>query len=325
MQNFNLSEERNMENEIRTLTHEDIPKIMALQMAYLRRYPLAQVIGGETYLSPIFEGGQNVFCAFNSDGKMSGYAGILLRLAEKSDAPHIAWAIVKVDPEFALELSLKDMLFDRIRRKAKEATQAYPGNVAQLTFEHHPSESNVIEYLLSVGCSHVDTSFQMTYDLTGDIMVIPVTKEIETREWHMETEEEQQAYVEARNASNPNSPTTVAELQYFVKTYLHDTGTTFAAFSNGIVIGCVDVYWIVAENRLRERASSHMDNVFVRAGWREKGIASHLIYRGFRYLKEHGFIEVRLEVRSSNEDALRLYKKLGYKTIDERRFYALEI
>ena len=45
-----------------------------LQKSYAEIYPDARVIPGELYLSPGFESGQNVFCAFDEGGKLSGYA-----------------------------------------------------------------------------------------------------------------------------------------------------------------------------------------------------------------------------------------------------------
>ncbi len=61
--------------------------------------------------------------------------------------------------------------------------------------------------------------------------------------------------------------------------------------------------------------------IFVRSDWRGNGIAGALICEGMRYLKEHGKVQARLEVRAVNESALGLYRRLGYEVAGESRFY----
>jgi ribosomal protein S18 acetylase RimI-like enzyme len=43
------------------------------------------------------------------------------------------------------------------------------------------------------------------------------------------------------------------------------------------------------------------------------------------YLKEHGREAAYLEVKASNQRALDLYYRLGYKLIDETRLYVLHL
>jgi [ribosomal protein S18]-alanine N-acetyltransferase len=62
-------------------------------------------------------------------------------------------------------------------------------------------------------------------------------------------------------------------------------------------------------------------NVAVRASHRAKGIASDLVGKLIADLHRHGARRVFLEVRESNESAIRLYQRLGFAPAGIRRAY----
>ena len=67
-----------------------------------------------------------------------------------------------------------------------------------------------------------------------------------------------------------------------------------------------------AEKRPRRGYTEH---IYVRPGWRGRGLASALISRSLQALKAAGMDEAELGVDSQNESAAyRLYENLGYKT-----------
>jgi ribosomal protein S18 acetylase RimI-like enzyme len=55
-------------------------------------------------------------------------------------------------------------------------------------------------------------------------------------------------------------------------------------------------------------------------GSRSQGIGTQIIQRVFEYASSEGFQAVRLEVVDTNQDALRLYKRLGFETVRTIRF-----
>ena len=54
-------------------------------------------------------------------------------------------------------------------------------------------------------------------------------------------------------------------------------------------------------------------DLYVRPGWRRKGIATRLILRAFEVMRSRGVDHVRVTALSANEPAIRLYRKLGFK------------
>lgn len=65
----------------------------------------------------------------------------------------------------------------------------------------------------------------------------------------------------------------------------------------------------------------HILNVAVHPDFRRNGIANELIDHTIKHFINKGAITVILEVRSSNKAAQKLYEKLGFITLRERKKY----
>jgi ribosomal protein S18 acetylase RimI-like enzyme len=194
-----------------------------------------------------------------------------------------------------------------------------------LTFQYHPSETFSIEYVLSRGCMYTESVFRMMCDLSQEIPAVSLPGGIDFRRWHMESEQEQQAYVQARNEAFPEAPVAFADWQYFLSSPAWQEGTTITAFDGQEIVGSVAVYWDETIRQMTGKKAGVTEYIFVRESWRRRGIAAYLIHQGLGYLKEHGREAACLEVRATNQHALDLYHRLGYRTIDETRFYVLEL
>ena len=66
-----------------------------------------------------------------------------------------------------------------------------------------------------------------------------------------------------------------------------------------------------------------VDNIAVHPEVRRQGIASALLGAFHRYGREHGLVNLFLEVRLSNQKAFALYEKLGYREAGRRKNYYL--
>jgi ribosomal protein S18 acetylase RimI-like enzyme len=141
----------------------------------------------------------------------------------------------------------------------------------------------------------------------------------------MESEAEQQAYVQAHNEAFPEAPLALGDWQHFMKSPQWAAGTSIAAFAGTEIVGSVTVYWDEAENRSREQKVGFTEHIFVRPAWRKCGIARRLILKGLIYLKEHGLHEANLEVLAQNREALRLYEGLGYCVTHESGLYVMRL
>lgn len=60
--------------------------------------------------------------------------------------------------------------------------------------------------------------------------------------------------------------------------------------------------------------------MLVAEAWRGRGIARFLIGEGLKYSREQGIPDWRLEVKQSNQPAVKVYSSMGYKTINEEVF-----
>lgn len=67
-----------------------------------------------------------------------------------------------------------------------------------------------------------------------------------------------------------------------------------------------------------------VDNIAVAPAARRQGIASALLEEFRRYGREHGLVNLFLEVRPSNTGAAALYEKLGYREVGRRKNYYLD-
>ena len=65
----------------------------------------------------------------------------------------------------------------------------------------------------------------------------------------------------------------------------------------------------------------HIGNIAILPEYRRKGIATLLLNELLKSTKEHGTNYLLLEVRKSNEPAIALYKKMGFKEFVVRKKY----
>ena len=311
--------------EVRTLTPAYLPQIMTLQEAYRQYYPRATVIPAEIYLSPGFELGANIFCAFDDQGCLRGYAPLLPNLTTEPGPPNVIWAEVKADPALAGLQEIKDLLFERVVARAREIARSSTEKPTQLTFQYHPSEAASVEYVLSKGAAYTATVFRMMRDLSAEIPVVPRPDGIDVRYWRMETQMEQQEYVNARNEAFPDLPVSLEDWQSFLESGLWREASAVTAFDGPEIAGCVAAYCDDGLSKYTGTKAGVTEYIFVRPKWRGRGIASHLLSRSLYFLKDRGRDAAYLEVKASNENALALYCRLGYQVIDETRLYALEL
>lgn len=311
---------------IRTFTASDIAAVTGLQTAYSNTYRDASIVPGEAYLSPGFDHGQNVFCAFDETGKLAGYAPLYpVLMRDDSGLPHTLWVEVKAHPMSDAPSEIKDQLFDRIISQAREVTDPFPGHPIHLTFEYCATETASIEYVTSKGCQYTESVFIMQRDLSRDIPRWTTLADISIRPWRMESDAEQQAYVHARNLCFPEAPIALSDWQYFMQSPQWSVGTTMAAFHHDELIGNVALFWDEAENQRSGHKIGYTEYIFVLPTWRGKNLARTLVTNGLQYLKEHGLEEAHLGVRAQNQNALSLYTHLGYEVIRESRFYVLAL
>ncbi|MBQ9793265.1 MAG: GNAT family N-acetyltransferase [Clostridia bacterium] len=61
--------------------------------------------------------------------------------------------------------------------------------------------------------------------------------------------------------------------------------------------------------------------VAVKKQYRRKGVAKRMIRFLIEHLKANGYQQLYLEVKSTNEEAIKLYEHLGFMKFNERKHY----
>ena len=82
---------------------------------------------------------------------------------------------------------------------------------------------------------------------------------------------------------------------------------------NGKIVGYMGIWKICDEG--------HVTNIGVLPEYRKKGIATMLIDKMIEICKCSEIINMTLEVRESNFDAIRLYERFGFKSMGKRPKY----
>ena len=73
-----------------------------------------------------------------------------------------------------------------------------------------------------------------------------------------------------------------------------------------------DVVAFLSSEVHRDEDYIYLDDLSVAEGCRNKGIGTKLIYTAEKYAEEIGITKMVLHVEKANEDAYRLYSRLGY-------------
>ncbi len=88
------------------------------------------------------------------------------------------------------------------------------------------------------------------------------------------------------------------------------------ADDNGKIIGYVGVWFVLGEGQIT--------NVALMPQYQGQGIASMMISRIIEIAKEHDIGSMTLEVRPSNQKAIKLYQKFGFKSVGRRPRYYID-
>ncbi len=104
-----------------------------------------------------------------------------------------------------------------------------------------------------------------------------------------------------------------------IATYMEKGNTIFLVAKDGErVIGYVAIVCVLDEGNLV--------SIAVRKEHRNRGVASELLDIAYEEASKRGVTSINLEVRESNEAAIKLYEKEGFEFIGERKdFYSRPI
>jgi ribosomal protein S18 acetylase RimI-like enzyme len=111
-------------------------------------------------------------------------------------------------------------------------------------------------------------------------------------------------------------PDTQRDRAFWLASIEQDDGTTLVAEKLGRIVGFVTARMLttVSASFLRPRITSRIGSIVVSRLNRREGIGTSLIRAIEAWAAAQSAVEVRLEVFSFNEEAIRFYAALGYAT-----------
>jgi ribosomal protein S18 acetylase RimI-like enzyme len=290
----------------RAFRESDVDGLNHLLQVYTHAYPPRTSPPAQFYLSPYFDGGQKVWCAFDEQNQLVGYAPYL------PQGEH-AWVEVMALPGIERMAEVKASMW------AWLVEQARRGGQRRLCFQYYPNEEAAIQFAIEQGGEYRYSVFNMRRDLSLPIPAPIVPASFSIRRWRMESEAEQRQYLKGRNACFPEAPTSLEEWQYFASSPLWEHGTNLAAFAAEQLAASVLIFWQPGS------PTGSTEYVFTLAGYRGHGLALALLIEGLGYLKAHGLKFASLEVKAENRAALGVYTGLGYEVEAESEVYEVSI
>ena len=99
----------------------------------------------------------------------------------------------------------------------------------------------------------------------------------------------------------------------FEKEMKNDVARYLVADIDGKIVGYVGIWFVAGEG--------HITNVAVHSDYRGQKIGDILIKHLVKMCKDNNIFAMTLEVRVSNLNAIRFYKKRGFKEVAIRKFY----
>ena len=97
----------------------------------------------------------------------------------------------------------------------------------------------------------------------------------------------------------------------FYKQSMYQGGYFLVARSHNKLLG-----WILLDRSYDyfiNKEVGWINDIYVKKEYRKNGIAKRLIFEGIKEFRKKGFLEVSLNVYSTNKHAISLYKSLGFQ------------
>ena len=99
----------------------------------------------------------------------------------------------------------------------------------------------------------------------------------------------------------------------FEEAYANDDNEFWVADINGEIAGYINLWYVLDEVTVA--------NIAVAERFRRQGVAAALMERALKLSEESGKYGITLEVRISNEPAIKLYERFGFKSVGIRPGY----
>lgn len=277
------------------------------------------------------ENHNNVYCAF--DGEiLVGKGQVEIITIQSQDGAgeyegtkdgivanyHQIYMNIKVRPEVSNQEEVFHLLYGALYERALVLAQDLPKtHSVQICVGNHQEEQENSAFFEKREFTPMYRQYEMEKELNSvqeaPDLHLPELQFIQTT---LESSEEEQRYLRTESTIWPENPLGLHRLRRLKGS---TDFTSFAALDpDSRLVASVMVCQ-------EDEKTGSIEEVFVVPAWRKKGIATHLIRYGLRYLQEKGYTAARLSVLTKNEKALELYQSLGFTISGEEHRYGKEL
>jgi len=125
----------------------------------------------------------------------------------------------------------------------------------------------------------------MQRDLNNNLPSIHAPPGFLLKSWQLESRQEREQYVQARNLCFPNAPISLEEWVYFMSSPSWSTATNFAVFDMDQLAGCLTAFWDAEQNRNLSEKIGYTEYIFVCPQWRQQRIGQRYDLESIGLLK----------------------------------------
>lgn len=254
---------------------------------------------------------ENILIALDENSEVLGSVCIYPFFAYDTEPehPHNLYIHFRAERGQYLDEPVKDVLLENaLRRAAEVKSQAgqVKTRVYACFFEYQKAE---IAYFVSRGFIHDESMYILERENGREFPYLQALEGITIKSWRMNAESEQKLFIETHREIFPRHPYTPESLH---KLKMLPGWNDYVAMSDTKIAGNIMVYFKDENNGI-----GYIEDLFVQAKWRRRGIAKNLVATALRYFQDAGINRVQLEGWSANKAAMELYGEFDFKPIRE--------
>ena len=261
------------------------------------------------------------FLIVEVDGKVIGYTRIWW--SKDPSGLYLYNHFANLLPEWRGK-GIRNAMLRYNERKLREMTHTQPSDSPR-AFQSvvADSEKDWISVLTNEGYHVFRYGFRMVRPTLADIPDLSFPEAIEVRPVKPEHYRAiLDAWNEACKDMRSQIPISDEEFKWFQESPMFNPSLWQVAWHKDEVVGTVLNFIDERENKEYKRKRGYVELISVKRPWRGRGIASALIARSFRVLKQHDMTEATLGVDAENPSgALHLYTRMGFQVQKKTVFY----
>ena len=254
---------------------------------------------------------ENIFIALDDDKETLGLILIYPFFDHdiEPEHPHNLYLHLHTEPQTEYKEAIKEMLLERAVQRAVEIKSEASQTKTRVYAAFLKNQQDEIGFFLERGFIHDEGMHILERNETADLLLMDESQGVNIQPWRMETEAEQNQFIETHRKVFPRHAYSMESLQELIS---YPAWNNFTAFDNGQIAGNIMVHI-----KPEDESIGIIEDLFVPKKWRRRGIARNLLITALMYFQDLGVHRVQLELWSANKNGFQLYCSFGFSSIGE--------